>query len=267
MSIIAISGKVGSGKDTVGKIIQALTWKDRGGRVSNYSPLEWINDERKDSYDDQMIHNYQIKKFATKLKQITCMMLGCTMEQLEDQEFKKQPLPDQWQTEFPLIESDIKTYRWFLQRLGTESTREIIHPNFWINGLFADYKGQSANWDADGRETVTEYPNWIITDLRFPNELRAIKQHKGVTIRVNRKREDKYYYQGEYCNIDQLRETIYQETGEYPLYEYCKNFQVPEHESEIALDKVPFDYVIDNNGTIEELIEKVRLILIQEKII
>lgn len=39
------------------------------------------------------------------------------------------------------------------------------------------------------------------------------------------------------------------------------------HESETALDDATFDYTIDNNGTIEELIEKVREILIKDKLI
>ena len=43
--------------------------------------------------------------------------------------------------------------------------------------------------------------------------------------------------------------------------------QEPEHISETALDNAEFDYVIDNNGTIEELIKQVKKILIKEKII
>ena len=43
--------------------------------------------------------------------------------------------------------------------------------------------------------------------------------------------------------------------------------QGPEHISETALDDAKFDYVIENNGTIEELIEQVKKILIKEKII
>ena len=31
------------------------------------------------------------------------------------------------------------------------------------------------------------YPNWIITDVRFPNEADAIKGRGGIIIRVNRK--------------------------------------------------------------------------------
>jgi hypothetical protein len=39
------------------------------------------------------------------------------------------------------------------------------------------------------------------------------------------------------------------------------------HPSETSLDYYSFDWVIDNNGTIEELIERVKEILLIEKII
>lgn len=37
--------------------------------------------------------------------------------------------------------------------------------------------------------------------------------------------------------------------------------------SETELDNAKFDYVIDNNNTVEDLIEKIKQILIKEKII
>ena len=77
------------------------------------------------------------------------------------------------------------------------------------------------------------YPSWCITDVRFPNEVKAIKEKDGITIRIN-------------------RETDY----------------VSNHSSEIALDAYEdFDYTIDNNNCIDCLIEKVKEILKHEKII
>lgn len=81
-----------------------------------------------------------------------------------------------------------------------------------------------------GKKKV-QYPNWIITDMRFPNELKAVKNKNGITIRVNR-----------------------------------VNLIENNHPSETSLDSATFDYVIDNNGTIEELIQKVRIILQREKL-
>ena len=84
-----------------------------------------------------------------------------------------------------------------------------------------------------------QYPLWCITDMRFPNELEAIKNRNGITIRINR--------------------GLVERTG--------KLIQEPEHISETALNNAKFDYVIENDGTIEELLNKVKKILINEKII
>jgi hypothetical protein len=47
-----------------------------------------------------------------------------------------------------------------------------------------------------------------------------------------------------------------------------KNKNTPRlHPSETSLDKAKFDYEIVNDGTMEELVQKVREILIEEKLI
>lgn len=262
--ILSISGKMGSGKDTVGSIIQYLTDKN----VTTESFEFWYASNLYSVY--QVSNNiWQIKKFADKLKDIACMMLGCTRAQLEDQEFKKTILGPEWNFEWyvgweneflPMTvgKGNRKpnefaggmyqyTVREFLQKLGTEAMRNVIHENVWVNSLMADYKILNGNdFIMAGRHYGKSmfpnpiYPNWIITDTRFPNELEAVKQREGITIRVIR------VYPG-------LREEI--EKGNIL------------HPSETALDDATFDYEIVNDGTIEDLVEKVKQILIKESII
>ena len=62
--IIGISGKALSGKDTVANIIQWLILKE--------------------------------EKDADKLKDMVCLLLGCTREQLEDPKFKESTLGEEW---------------------------------------------------------------------------------------------------------------------------------------------------------------------------
>ena len=121
------------------------------------------------------------------------------------------------------------TPRLLLQLLGTKCGRNIIHPNIWVNSLMREYFCVQSDLAPNG----IDCPNWIITDMRFLNEMEAVKKRNGITIRVNR-------------NLEESKD---------------------QHESETELDNAEFDYVIDNNGTIEELIEKVREILIKEKLI
>ena len=182
--------------------------------------------------------NWEIKKFADKLKTLVCLLIGYTREQLEDRVVKEKELGEEWwyykgrnnslipyNTNSKRNPEDLikPTPRLLLQLIGTDLFREQLHPNTWVNASFANYLNNA----------------WIFTDVRFPNELEAIKKRKGVTIRINR--------------------GLVERTG--------KMIQGPEHISETALDNAEFDYVIENNGTIEELIEQVKKILIKEEII
>ena len=236
--LIGISGKMGSGKDTVGKIIQDLT-------------------KIKNSSSESPTH--QIKKFADKLKDIVCLLIGCTREQLEDREFKEKELGEEWwqyglileNTRKPIlypskkenIEKQLKVFdnakmyidkltpRKLLQLLGTEAGRQILHPNIWINALFADYNPKFKGVEYDNLNKY--YPNWIITDVRFPNEAQAIKDKSGILIRINR------------------NNFFYDEDGK-------KCLLINNHLSETALDDYKdFDHIIENNGSIEDLITKI----------
>ena len=225
--ILGISGRIGSGKDTVGNIIQMLA-------LTNDPTVNW-----------------EIKKYAGKLKEIASILTGATLEQLEDQDFKKQEMGSEWGI----------TYRELLQKLGTEAMRNGLHENVWVNALMADY-GKYINQATGEQVLIDDYlyykngldskaeivtkqePNWIITDMRFPNEFDAIKSRGGITIRVNRP---------------------YSTTGGNGIPATFSQTQF--HPSETALDNHEFDYVIDNNGSISDLIDKVRTILTQEKLI
>lgn len=224
MKLIGISGKAGAGKDEVAKMLQHLLHRPD----VSYETFKTL------IYSKE----YQIKKFADKLKDIVCLILNCTREQLENREFKEKELGEEWWV-FKFPNNQISTYkkdvpdfwqkylikltpRLLLQLLGTECGRQIIHPNIWVNSLFADFAVDS---------------KWIISDLRFPNEFDAIKERGGIIIRVNRKG--------------------FENTGN--------------HESETALDNHVFDYTIENNSSLEQLKRDVRELLhivnLQKKIL
>ncbi len=286
-NLIAISGKIGSGKDTVGRILQGLSAKfsdpDITGIIEN---------------EQSRIHvtHYQIKKYADKLKDIVCMLTGCTREQLEDREFKEKELGEEWwyyrgikgtsrfklktKEEYYNLHTNQKdwyelyklTPRKLLQLLGTDCGRQIIHPNIWVNSLFADYRAtMEFNGEPKQVKDGFEYPmknvtlpNWIITDCRFPNEAKAVKDRGGVVIRVNRplKVGDKFKSEGEEFTVVEVTPNL--KTGGGWCYwtkdgTYVTSLRVDGHESETALDwYTDFDYVIENDGTIEELVEKIR---------
>ena len=250
-NLIAISGKSKSGKDTVGKIIQYLT----SFKPYNLTIEEFITG------DCWLVNSqnarYEIKKFADKLKDIVCLLTSCTKKDLESQEFKDRLVGEEWDCfettsswnsnielsnldSIPSTHTSIRklTYRNLLE-LIREGNRNIVHLNIWINSLFSEYKekfisGGIGNFH-DPRPSYKSIglPNWIITDLRYKNEAKFIKNKSGILIRVNR-------------GIDK------------------KNTHISERDLD---DYKEWDYIIDNNGTIEELIDKVKEILIKEEII
>lgn len=245
-NLIGISGKIGSGKDTLGIIIQYLSSRNN----LTGSQKEYLKDLNYLSHILNKKSNYNVKKFADKLKDIVCLLIGCTREQLEDREFKEKELGPEWVRDIFYKEDDgaptqeALTPRKIMQLLGTEAGRQIIHPNIWVNALFADYNPKFKGVEYYNLNDY--YPNWIITDVRFPNEAQAIKDRGGIVIRVNRPilkdLKDDTITSMAYALIAQAKQ---RKKGIY-------------HPSETALDDYEFDHVIDNNGSIEELVEKVK---------
>lgn len=211
--IIAISGKKQSGKDTTAKILQFLAYVDQlhaqakaqGETIELPSYLEFLE------FNDAVKQPIQIKKFAGKLKNIVAELLNCDISNLESEDFKNSKI------EYLSTNDKIITPRFLLQYLGTDVLRNSINEDIHVNLLLNELKSsQNANILA-----------FAITDLRFRNELDAIKKHGGLTIRLNRNEANKI----------------------------VSNSQ---HESETALDNAQFDITIDNNGTFEELFLKVQ---------
>jgi len=129
--IIGICGRQGSGKDTIASLINKIT-KNR----------------------------FEVKRFASKLKECAGILLGVPVELFENREFK----------ESYIVSYDM-TVRELLQKFGTEFVRDTVHPNLWVESTLMDYKDQ----------------NWIISDVRFLNECDAIRSRGGIIVRTNRK--------------------------------------------------------------------------------
>jgi dephospho-CoA kinase len=226
--IIGINGKIGSGKDTVGNLIKNINCEN----------------------------NWEIKKFATKVKEIATLITSIPIEKFEDQDFKNTFLDTHWNKEVfenktsldknnnAYNKSIVKpmTVREMLQIIGTDALRNNLHPDTWVNALMCYYipllnynnlkeaVGEMIWGEETGQVANIQYPNWIITDMRFPNEMQAVKANGGITIRVVRPSD--------------------------------KEIPLDLHPSETALDDAEFDYEIVNDGTIEDLKEKVEGIIL-----
>lgn len=301
--IIAVSGKIGSGKDTIGRIIQYLSWRANVDSSKLLEFEEW-NEKVPSPCPVGSYQLFEIKKFADKLKEICSLLTGIPKEDFEKQSVKDSYLPEEWVKygvdgdhdftpedygfvssyeeavelantvgENPkFIQKYRMTVRDLLQQVGTNAMRNIIHPNIWVNALFTDYKSNWTEGTKDyWKEKMSERPNWVITDARFPNEVEIVEKKGGIVIRVERPvdQSEKDSCTCEDCGAGFSIALTDDSNGLSPCcknHNYKSNYKEPsKHLSETALDKYPFKHVIVNDGTLKDLVYKVQDVLTKEK--
>lgn len=194
-------------------------------------PVGWGRVEGKDAFASYFSSPWQVRKFAGRLKEIASLLTGVPVEKWEDQEFKKQIMPLEWQTlvRTPTDENTRyteNTWRWFLQVLGTECMRDGLHSEVWVNALMSEYKPKERHLGL--ADVSDDYPLWLITDVRFPNEADAVRSRGGLMVRIERHNSDA---------------------------------PISLHPSETSLDNYEFDEVIVNDGTLLDLQSKVEIFI------
>ena len=154
----------------------------------------------KDTAARTLIYRYGFRRlaFADALKQAAKIIFGLTDAQVYGDDLKE--VADPFWGASP---------RDIMQRLGTECLRQGYADDVWIKALFRQ---------------VEPHENYVITDVRFPNEADEVKRWGGRVIRIERP--------------GALGETMV-------------------HASETAMRGYDFDGVIVNDGTPEELARKV----------
>jgi hypothetical protein len=128
------------------------------------------------------------------------------------------------------------TPRWVLQYWGTEVCRRAFHDDIWIASL--------ENKLRNSRDDV------VISDCRFPNEIKSIKDAGGIVIRVHRGPEPSWYDDAVNANKS--------ETGNFSWATSRGRLEkLGIHASETAWVGTTFDAILDNNGSIDDLYARV----------
>jgi hypothetical protein len=196
----------------------------------------------KDTIADYLctFHGFKRVSFAASLKDAVASVFGWDRELLEgstksSREWREKR--DEWWSE--RLDMDI-TPRWILQYWGTEVCRNGFHKDIWVASV--ENKLRQTN------------DNIVITDCRFANEVNAIKNVGGITMRVSRGERPSWYSSAVEFNNEPAGSEQYQKA----MLELA-NHAV--HASEYSSIGLLYDHYIDNNGTIDDLHKQVNSVV------
>lgn len=187
----------------------------------------------KDTAADYLVENYQFHResFAGSLKDVVCAVFGWDREMIEGRTAESRKWRDRVDTWWAdRLGIPHLTPRWALQHWGTELCRGHFHDDIWIASL--ENKLQKAPG------------NIVITDCRFPNEIKSIINAGGKVYRVRRGADPEWYGLAEKAN-----------KGDRVSKEMFEEYNI--HSSETAWIGTEFNGVIYNNGTLDELFTQV----------
>lgn len=193
----------------------------------------------KDTAADYLVnfHGFRRDSFASTLKDAVSAVFGWDRTLIEGRtkearEWREQV--DEWWAD--RLDMPNLTPRWILQQWGTEVCRQGFHDDIWIASL-----------ENKMRKTKD---NIVISDVRFPNEIRAIHNAGGKVIRVVRG-DDPEWYQDAW-NVNQGPQNMNWAISKMNMDR--RNI----HASEWAWIGKDIDQEIDNNGTIDDLYSQIR---------
>jgi hypothetical protein len=179
-------------------------------------------------------HGFRRDSFAGALKDAVAHVFGWDRELLEGLTTEARAWREQvdpWWAE--RLGMPHLTPRWVLQYWGTEVCRQGFHDDIWIAALENRLRQRTGHT--------------VISDVRFPNEVAAIRNAGGRIMWIKRGADP------EWCNtlID-----MRQNSTLGICTDYMQQFNV--HASEWAWVGTRFDAVIDNNSSVEQLYEQLK---------
>ena len=173
-------------------------------------------------------HNFEKLSFADKLKDGVSSVFGWNRQMLEgdtDDSRKWREETDKFWTEET---GETITPRLILQLFGTDCMRNGYFDGIWVSLV---------------KQKIIDNPdtNWVIPDVRFPNEVKMIQNAQGEVWQVRRGELPGWFIDKRDNNIDPL--TV--------------------HASEWAwIDRdESFEQIIQNDDSLEELLKKIEIIV------
>ena len=174
-------------------------------------------------------HDFFKESFANSVKDACAAVFGWDRAMLEGDTLESRAWREQsdaWWSEKLGREF---SPRLALQLMGTEAGRDVFHPDLWVHTVMRRCEPEN---------------NYVIADVRFPNEINAIVNSGGKVVRVRRGDDPEWYSLARECNL-------------YNKQDIMRNAYPEVHYSEWAWIGSHYDIVMDNNCSLEELTTRV----------
>jgi len=170
--------------------------------------------------------NFEKISFASHLKDVTSVMFGWDRKLLEGDTAESRDFREKIDSFWSKKLNREFTPRLALQLMGTEVGRNVFGQNLWIHAL---------------ENKINKDESYIVTDVRFQNEIDWIREQKGIIIEIRRGELPRWYKVASEAN-----------TGCQHSTEVMKD--IGTHESEWKwIGNRNVDHVIRNDGSLEDL--------------
>lgn len=197
----------------------------------------------KDTVADYLVnlHQFRRESFANSLKDAVSAVFGWDRDMLEGRTKQsrewRETVDTFWAKRLKMPEL---TPRWVLQYWGTEVVRKGFHDDMWVASL-----------ENRLRKSTDDI---VITDCRFPNEIKAIRAAGGRVIRIVRGPEPEWFDDAVSMNRGPSRNMS------WALSKHNIE-KLGIHASETAWVGSKFDAVLDNNSSLDDLYKQVEVML------
>jgi hypothetical protein len=193
----------------------------------------------KDTAADYLVnfHGYRRDSFANTLKDAVACVFGWDRTLLEGRTKEAREWREQVDTWWAArLNMPHLTPRWVLQYWGTDVLRKGFHDDIWITSL-----------ENKMRKTGD---NIVISDVRFPNEIKAIHNAGGIVVRIKRGTDPEWYQDA--VNMNEGRGNMSW------LMSTDKLKKLGIHASETSWVGGNIDYTVYNDTTIDDLFDQIR---------
>jgi hypothetical protein len=185
-------------------------------------------------------HGFKRMSFAGTLKDAVAVIFNWDRELLEgstkaSREWREEV--DTWWAERLGIPN--LTPRWVLQQWGTDVARKNFHNDIWVASVENRLQGIK--------------DDIVITDCRFANEVHAIKNAGGITLRTHRGEDP------DWLPLASILNNTPNEEAKIDCMLALEKLNI--HASEYSSVGLDYDYHIDNNGTIDHLHKQMESII------